>query len=210
MATKQTLSELAIKHGTDKANGAHGYMRMYEKMLGTIEVNSLLEIGLGEGSSMKMFLEYYPNADIYCMENFGTENKKVWKEATGEIEGLLLVSGDSSVPETWSSLPDNLSVIVDDGDHHPDVQIATFLLGFPHVRKGGLYCIEDLHCNWEKVYTGGKDVIYKWLFDLVISQQTPGINWGGDFYKARAHMSDIAKQIYSYHFYKSCIIFEKA
>jgi len=207
----ETLSQLATKYGTDKQEKDHNYMHMYQKMLGTITIKKFLEIGLGTGKSMRMWLEYYPDADVYCMENFGTENKKVWGGATGDdIEGLNLITGDSTKEEAWRSIPDDLDVIIDDGEHHPDVQIATFLLGFNHMRQGGLYFIEDLHCNFTELYTGGHDIIYKWLFNLIISQQTPALNFGGDFYKARSHMSTIAKSIYSYHFYKSMIIFEKA
>ena len=210
MTIKQTLSELATKHGTDKQPKDHNYTPMYEKMLSTIEVNKLLEIGLGTGASMRMWLEYYPNAKIYCVEDFGDENKNVWGSADGKIEGLNLVTGDSTLPETWYSVPTDLDFIVDDGSHHPDDQIATFLQGFKHIKSGGLYFVEDLHCGFTELYTGGHDTFFPWMFGLIISQETPGINWGGNFAKAKPYMSELARQIYSYHIYKSVAIFEKA
>jgi len=210
MAEKKNLSELATKYGTDKRPQDHNYTPMYERMLGTIEVNSLLEIGLGNGASLRMWLDYYRGKDIYCIELFGDENKNLWEESDGIITGLNLIPGDSTLAETWEIVPNNLDAIVDDGEHHPDIQIATFMQGFSHLRKGGLYFIEDLHCNFTELYTGGHDIFFPWLFDLIINQETPSLNYGGNFYLATRSMSELARQIYSYHIYKSVVIFEKA
>jgi hypothetical protein len=204
----ETLAQLAAKYNTDKKAGGHGYVKMYETILKTIEVNSLLEIGLGSGASMRMWLEYYPNADIYCMEDFGEENRKIWHGMDGNIEGLKLIKGDSKAIETWKTVPQNLSVIIDDGDHHPQAQLETFLCGFPHLKSGGLYFIEDLHCNFQPQYTD-KDIIYPWIFNLILEQQTPKYVIGGNFYQGQAYMGIISREIYSYHFYKSVAVFER-
>lgn len=207
-----SLHKLAKKYGTDKEPAQHNYTPMYERMLSTITVNRFLEIGLGNGASLKMWQEYYPKAEAYCIEYFDDENKTVWGSADGkDIPNLNLITGDSSKPETWEKVPYELDFIVDDGDHHPDTQIATFNLGFSHLKTGGLYFIEDLHCNFEEIYTGGHDIMYKWLFDLIMQQQTPGRNYGGNFYTAQSAIANqTARGIYSYHFYKSVIVFERA
>jgi len=87
--------------------------------------------------------------------------------------------------------------------------MQTFLLGFSHLKEGGLYFIEDTHCSFEEKY-GNTDLIYRWVFDYIIKQQTPGRNYGGNFYYARRDMDRIVGDIYSYRFYKSVIVFEKA
>lgn len=205
-----TLGELAEKYGTDKRPSEHNYTPMYEKLFKTIDINSLLEIGLGTGASLRMWIDYLPDAKIYCIEDFGVENKEKWGSADGNIPGLNLVSGDSTLDDTWKKVPYYLDVIVDDGDHHPDAQWATFSLGFQHLRTGGLYFIEDTHCNWTELYTGGQDLMYGKVFDWITGQQTPQANWGGNFYLARPWMPISSRDIYSYHFYKSIIAFEKA
>jgi hypothetical protein len=122
-----------------------------------------------------------------------------------------LFKGDSTLEETWKQVPNDLDVIIDDGSHHPDSQIETFTYGFSHLHIGGLYFIEDLHCNFEEKYTGGHDIIFKWLFDLIMNQQKAvGGDFPGNFHVTKNNMNDIAKQIYSYHFYKSVVCFEKA
>lgn len=210
MNKKISLAELAAKYGTDKQIKDHNYVSMYERLLKTIKVNSLLEVGLGAGASVKMWIEYFKQAKIYCIEDFGDENKEVWNGADGKINGLKLINGDSTNQETWDKVPANLDVIIDDGNHHPDSQITTFARGFQHLRSGGLYFIEDTHCNFEERYTGGHDLLYKGIFEMIIQQQTPNVNWGGNFYQARYTMPEYVRDIYSYHFYKSIICFEKA
>ena len=123
---------------------------------------------------------------------------------------LNLIVGDSTKKETWEQVPNNFDFIIDDGSHYPQHQIDTFLNGFSHLKSGGLYFIEDTHCNFENKYTGGNDVIYKWVFDYVIQQQTPGRNYDGNFYQSRGAMPDFVRDIYSYSFYKSTIVLEKA
>jgi hypothetical protein len=205
-----TLSELANKYGTDKRPEDHNYTPMYEKLLSLIEVNSLLEIGLGSGASMRMWIDYYPNAKVYCIEDFGEENERLWGKADGNIEGLNLISGDSTIKETWDKVPFELDFIVDDGDHHPDSQIKTLVQGFSHLRTGGLYFIEDTHCNFTELYTGGKDIIYSSIFDLIVKQQIPRMSTDGNFYRNIPYMAAEARPILSYHFYKSIIALEKA
>jgi hypothetical protein len=183
---------------------------MYEKLLSLIEVNSLLEIGLGSGASMRMWIDYYPNAKVYCIEDFGEENERLWGKADGNIEGLNLISGDSTIKETWDKVPFELDFIVDDGDHHPDSQIKTLVQGFSHLRTGGLYFIEDTHCNFTELYTGGKDIIYSSIFDLIVKQQIPRMSTDGNFYRNIPYMAAEARPILSYHFYKSIIALEKA
>jgi len=205
-----TLMELADKYGTDKRSEDHNYVLMYEKLLKTIDVYSLLEIGLGAGGSVKMWIDYFPEASIYCIENFGEENERVWNKADGKIEGLNLINGDSTLEKTWENVPYDLDVIIDDGDHHPDIQLATLAVGFSHLVRGGLYFIEDTHCGFTDLYTGKKDTLYPEVLQWVMNQQTPHVCVGGNFYGYRQLISGFAHEVYSYHFYKSVVVFEKA
>jgi len=44
----------------------------------------------------------------------------------------------------------------------------------------------------------------------VMNQQTPHVCVGGNFYGYRQLISGFAHEVYSYHFYKSVVVFEKA
>jgi spermidine synthase len=207
------LNELAIKYNTDKQEKDHNYVKLYEQLLEgkrKNETTRVLEIGFGEGGSVKMWQDYFPNAEIHCIEYCDTEFKEQWKSPSLEVPNLKVTIGDSTIDETWANLPKDFDVIIDDGDHHPDSQIATFRHGIQHLKSGGLYFIEDTHCNFEQRYTEGVDVIYPWVFEMLMRQQTPSANWGGDFYKARPSIEGLAQDIYAYYFFKSVICFQKA
>jgi predicted O-methyltransferase YrrM len=205
------LFDLADKYNTDKRWQDHGYVLIYEQLMESkrLTTNKMLEIGFGGGASARMWREYFPNADIYCMEYKDEEYKDVWNSPELEIEDVDLIIGDSTKVESWNEIPYELDFIVDDGSHFSKDQMATFMLGFPHVKSGGLYIVEDLHCTFEERY-GATDDIYKWVFNMIMEQQTPGRNYGGNFYQCRGAMPEIVRDIYSYQFTKSLIIFQKA
>ena len=207
----KTLTELAQKYNTDKQTKDHNYIQMYEDLLKGKEIFSMLEIGLGSGASALMWSEYYPNSHIHIMEYFDKEHVETWNSPQISAKNLIIHKGDSTKMESWVEIPYGLDIIVEDGSHYPDHQIMTFEHGFPHLKSGGLYIIEDTHCNFEQKYTGGKDVIYNWALNLVYNQQLPTYgNTNGNFYQLRNLMPLPVRDIYSYHFYKSVIVFEKA
>lgn len=207
------LTELAAKYGTDKQESQHDYMKMYEKELYGKKVDSLLEIGLGGGASIRMWMKYYPESKVYCIELFDEENKAVWGSFSGNIDRLNLISGDSSKEETWEGIPYDLDVIVEDGDHRPEFQIKTFLIGLKHLKSGGLYFVEDTHVGFiqPELYIDRKNPLYEWTFSSIIKQQEAydGNHMPGNFGFQRELMDEITRQIFSYRFYKSVIVFEK-
>lgn len=214
-----SLTELAEKYGTDKQTSQHDYMKMYERELGTIEVSSLLEVGIGSGKSLKMWREYYPLANIYGIEYIGcAENVEIHGCYTAtDIDDIKIFNGDSSKIETWANVPYDLDVIVEDGDHTPETMVKTFLLGFDHIRSGGLYFMEDTHVGFiqEIFYQNKHNYVYDWLFSLIINQQEAleqkyRNNAPGNFYFSQNHMNETAKKIFAYHCYKSVICFQKA
>lgn len=203
------LTDLSILYGTDKQPKDHNYMPIYEFWLKDRNINNMLEVGFGPGASIKMWLSAYPDANVHCIEYMGEEYESVWNKPNLNLDKLNLVIGDSTKEETWKNIPFNLDFIVDDGDHHADSMINTFLSGFSHLKSGGLYFIEDTHCPFEKKY-GATDKIYQWLYTAMIRQQASHVQTGGDFYKARMYMDDLTKDIYSLHSYKSLVVIEKA
>jgi len=207
----KTLYDLANKYGTDKREQDHNYVRMYEQLLSGRNIDNLLEIGLGSGASALMWSEALPSSNIHIMEYFDKEHVEVWNSPQISAPNLTIHKGDSTQHESWTNIPYEFDVIIDDGDHNPQNQIATFNLAFSHLARGGLYFIEDTHCNFEQKYTGGKDIIYNWALNLVFNQQLPTLgNTNGNFYQLRNLMPIPIRDIYAYHFYKSVIVFEKA
>jgi hypothetical protein len=215
----ETLSELAIKYDTDKNSLGHNYVDMYEFWLAHHKVDSLLEIGFGNGSSARMWRAYYPEAKIYIAE-LCEDEYRAWNGAIDianiNTGGVDIFIGDATKPELWAQVPGGLDFIVDDGSHNPNDQIASLLLGLKKLRSRGLYFIEDTYQNFQtwKTFQAshcGHDILYSKLINLIIEQQTPNAPMTAkDFYVNRNLMSYPANEIYSYHIYKNVIVFEKA
>lgn len=204
----KTLHQIAKECATDKAEWGHNYTIMYAMWMDPQRetTKSLLEIGYGLGGSARMWLEYFPNAEVYIVENFSETPKNLWFEHPR----LHLVESHQANFELWKQVPDNLDWVIDDGSHRPEDVVASAMAGFYKLKRGGLWFVEDTHCNFHSNYTD-KDILYsQWLYPMVMRQQISP-NHGGDFYKMYQLLTDddLAKYVYAYHLYRSIIALEK-
>ena len=65
------LDELASKYNSDKKPESHNYTKIYFHYFSKIkhEKIKLLEIGVFNGASIKMWKDFFPNATIYGLDN---------------------------------------------------------------------------------------------------------------------------------------------
>lgn len=143
-----TLHDLALKYGTDKLE--HGYIPFYEKHL-PHNPRKIIEIGVKDGASIRMWHEYYPNAEIHGLDLFAEKSaKEVFDQLPSEK--ITLHTGDQC---DWKVLEElrkyDFDVIIDDGSHNSRDQLMTFFGLF----NGKHYFIEDLQCNDEDFYSQG-------------------------------------------------------
>lgn len=140
----KTLEQIGNRHGTDKTR-RHGYHRFYPIFLEgrRQEALKVLEIGLHKGASLNMWLEYFPRAFVYGMDIGGPDQQG---------DRFHVLKGDQSDPASLSLFDGkNLDLIVDDGSHLPDHQLATFAHLFDKaLSAGGLYIIEDIETSYWK------------------------------------------------------------
>ena len=145
------LDALAIKHNTDKSSLNHNYTKHYEKIFGPIRYQDLniVEIGVWEGASLRMWRDYFPNAKIVGVD----------KHDRGiQVEGVDIVICSQDNPSLSDLLPGRLDIVIDDASHINALTITTFKNIFPHVKPGGLYIIEDLQTSYDPVnYDGHLD-----------------------------------------------------
>lgn len=142
------LNDIGLKHGTDKAE-YHKYLDFYQKHLPKRTFKGrLLEIGIFDGSSLRMWREYYPKAEIV-----GVDNSLRWGL---EIEGVELIELDATDPSALAELG-NFDIIIDDGSHYTADQQASFeQLFYTQLNKGGLYILEDIHTSLRPEYVNSK------------------------------------------------------
>lgn len=148
------LKDLAIKYGSDKAE--HGYCEFYEHALPKNPLK-ILEIGVKEGASIRMWLDYFPEATIYGLDLF-VENDisstydKVVNNDTSLMDRCHFVQGNQVDHLVLEQLrKHDFDIIIDDGSHNSRDQMITFFGLF----NGKHYFIEDIHCCREEFYRQG-------------------------------------------------------
>ncbi|MAE82867.1 MAG: hypothetical protein CMB80_09045 [Flammeovirgaceae bacterium] len=170
-ASKISLSRLSSQSGSDKH--VHGFTDFYEKYIKDLDPQIVCEIGMGglipahweiykhieqdnPGGSSRMWLKYFPNAQIFVMDNFSqvSENdiKRVIDEVAATSDGrYVLFYGDQSLKSDLNKfiekIGEEIDFLVDDGGHKMQQQQFSFATLFPSIKSKGLYAIEDLHTS---------------------------------------------------------------
>ena len=98
----------------------------------------VLEIGVQTDRSVKMWEEYFPNAEIYGLD---IDNKCKQYEKNR----VKIIIGDQNDEEVLSELPNDFDIIIDDGSHVETHVISSLNYLYKNKLKiGGIYVIEDM------------------------------------------------------------------
>lgn len=122
------------------------YFEIYERYLAPFKGKNItyLEIGVQEGGSLDMIKTYYGDT----VRTVGIDIDSKCLESTNRGHEIFI--GDQSNKEFLTSIADkvgNFDIIIDDGGHTSNQQIASFNCLFPRLNYGGVYIVEDLHCS---------------------------------------------------------------
>jgi hypothetical protein len=169
------LCELADKHMTDKGGqstdygGApgdtcHNYTPAYHAMFcdRRESVRRVLEVGVNAGSSLRMWEEYFPSAEIIGLDIrrdvlFCAGRVRCFEADQGSRQSLLsAVSAAGGGP---------FDLIIDDGSHLDIHQIVTAETLLPLLADGGVYVIEDIDIDCRPELLAGRIVA------------PPGLDW---------------------------------
>ena len=215
---KRELQSLGKKHGTDKSDQHHTfagrtYLDIYQRYLSHLKSEPIkfLEIGVRDGSSHRMWSEFFSNdSQIYgididprCKES-EQDNIKIFIGSQSDSDLIDLVAKDAD---------GMFDVIIDDGSHVNELTIKSFELLFPYLKSGGVYIIEDLACSYLEEQLASDIVVGGW----------PGMQYNKDveFVNRREDMNnfflDLIKKIdlartdlYDWvHFYSKIAIIKK-
>jgi len=161
------LKQNLDRYGSDKAS-LHHYHPIYSSLLKErSSIQAILEIGLGTnntsiasnmgndgkpGASLRAFRDFLPNAMIYGAD--------FDKEILFEEDRIRTFFVDQTNPKTLETLsqnlPEFLDLIIDDGLHAPNANIATLIFALPKLKSdGGWFIVEDIQSAaipiWEVV-----------------------------------------------------------
>jgi hypothetical protein len=149
------LCELAYKYKTDKCPQIHHFYTTfyYELFKDSIEsVKKVVEIGIGHpdqfltddyriGASLKMWRDFFPNAQIYgadilpstMFQDNRIETILCDETKTADLENLIKHTGS------------DIDLFIDDGLHARGIQINTCLTLMPLLQDKVVYVIEDIY-----------------------------------------------------------------
>lgn len=132
---------------SQKENGAfkwQHYLPIYHRHLAKFigRAVRILEVGVFGGGSLDMWRKYFgPQCEIYAID-INPAAKQF------EKDGIKVFIGDQADRLFLSNLRESvppLDIIIDDGGHRLEQQIATLEELLPHTRPGAVYACEDLH-----------------------------------------------------------------
>ena len=151
----ELLGTLLDRYGSDKAVD-HNYHLFYAGAFDDRRsVRSVLEIGLGTnnpsvvstmgpagqpGASLRAFRDFFPSAHI-----FGADVDRSILFAENRIDTCYIDQTDHRSFVALSDLTGgNLDLIIDDGLHAPNANLAVLLYALDHLAVGGWVVIEDI------------------------------------------------------------------
>ena len=138
-----TLKELFWSKGyeyypTDK-DTHHNYLTAYSELLGKWETANIniLEVGTWKGGSMKLFEEYFVNANIFGYDIIQPEVP---------LSRAKVIIKDFYSSDT-GELPE-LTIAIDDGPHGIQEQLKFVRMVYPKMVKGGILVVEDVRTDF--------------------------------------------------------------
>jgi cephalosporin hydroxylase len=149
------LKELYDYYGSDKAR-CHDYHLLYGSLLSEpTSVTALLEIGLGTnnprlisnmgkrgrpGGSLRAFRDFLPKAQVYGAD--------IDRQILFEEDRITTFFADQTDPASLTALAgligDHFDLIIDDGLHSPNANLAVLDFGLSKLKVGGWLVIEDI------------------------------------------------------------------
>lgn len=174
--TAESLNEIGLKFDTDKSSRHHDFLDLYERFLEPIRYkrNTMLEIGVWTGGSLRMWEKYFPSSTV-----IGIDNDPVAKQHQGGR--IQIETADQSRLDHLLEIGQRFGpfeLVIDDGSHLWDHQILTLKTMLPFVKPGGLYILEDIDTSlgafahrWNNgAATSALSYLYK-LSDFVIGDR---------------------------------------
>ncbi|MCG9885978.1 MAG: class I SAM-dependent methyltransferase [Cyanobacteria bacterium] len=164
---------------------------------------TLVEIGVFKGGSLGLWRHYFGEEAII----YGIDVDPACQQfAQGNTKIIIGDQGDRAFLKSLLEQLPPMDILIDDGGHTMEQQIATFEVLYPHIKDGGVYLCEDCHTSYWSAYGGsdrGGDTFLEYSKNWVDSlhywhQRSP--------YQEPDAIAQSAKSI---HFYDSIVAIEK-
>lgn len=195
-----------VRHSGRGVHKLAGYLEVYHRHFSRYRGRSpvLLEIGVSFGGSLSMWRDYFgPGCRLY-----GVDIEPACK--TFEDDVTTIIIGDQADRNFLARLRAELprpDILIDDGGHMMEQQIATFEELYPNLADDGVYVCEDLHTSYWDDFGGGygKDGTFI-EFSKHLIDQLNAWHWGQE---QESKVSEFTRTSYGMHYYNSMLVIEK-
>lgn len=126
--------------GCNDKGGLHTYLETYDRLFQPFQKGCrMLEIGLALGDSIKLWDRYFENSTIVGVDISIVFTPEQYKN------DVRIIEANATRPEFLDDIEYlSFDLVVDDGSHMENDQVATFELLKNKMNKGGIYIIEDI------------------------------------------------------------------
>lgn len=157
------LCELGRKYDTDKSSQrnnvtdyrhCHPYTLFYENLFRNKKDHHLkiAEMGIGDGASLRMFQEYFKNAEIYGFE-YNLELIDRFKNNFNNDRislSTIDVTDANSIRDAFQKMDMMYDIIIEDTTHQFEDQIRVIEHMYKYVKPGGVLIIEDIFKSYNE------------------------------------------------------------
>jgi len=146
-----SLEELVNNSRTDK-NTTHSYLPLYEKLLISKKetAKNVLEVGICDGGSIKLWSDYFTNANVYGLDIMNIQN--VWEAIKNNEKIILHTSMDAYnidfVMNHFLNKNIRCDFMLDDGPHTLESMKQFIKLYSQIMTDDGILIIEDVQ-SWD-------------------------------------------------------------
>ena len=221
--TSKTLLRLYAEHTGKVSEKWYLYLNEFDRLFDEYREKSmsLLEIGVQNGGSLEIWSKYFSNSEALI----GCDINPDCARLRYEDSRINVIVGDANSPdirEQITRLTPQFDIIIDDGSHRSSDIIKTFSTYFPLLADGGIFIVEDIHCNYWESFEGGlfdpfsAITFFKRLSDIInyehwVTPEVRADNLRGFFWKYNCKMDDnVLSRVHSVEFINSLCVIRKA
>lgn len=144
-----SLLSLVDNSRTDK-NTSHSYLPVYEKLFQEkrFTANQILEIGIAQGGSIKLWRDYFPKALIHAVDIYDKQDLPPDLPTLADV--ICYTKTDAYSESFLQGMHVPLDIVIDDGPHTLESQKDCIKSYLPLLASGGILVIEDIQ-EWHHV-----------------------------------------------------------
>lgn len=200
-----TFAELFLAHTGNVSSKWGQYLEVYERYFAPYRNKNcrVLEIGVQNGGSLQLYQKYFSFAEKIVGVDIDPKCKRV---ESGNIYVEIGSQVDRNFLEDVSAAHGPFDIVIDDGSHVFEHQIASFETLFPNISPTAVYIVEDTHTSYLPDFGGGvgKQESFIEYGKFVLDQVNSPF-----FEYEDSKTAWLAEHLYSVSFYDSMVVFEK-